>query len=130
MQKMWVWSPSPEDPLEKEMATHSSVLGWEILWTEEPGGLQPMWSQSQTRKSSQTTITNVPYIVLYKESLDLKEIIFYYGKNKFLYVFLKWYKWEETDMYTCLELKRRKATQLKPEIQGLLLIKYDAWDET
>ena len=29
-----------EDPLEKEMATHSSVLAWEILWTEEPGGLQ------------------------------------------------------------------------------------------
>ena len=32
----WVW----EDPLEKEMATRSSVLAWEILWTEEPGGLQ------------------------------------------------------------------------------------------
>ena len=31
-----------EDPLEKEMATHSSVLAWEILWTEEPGGLQSM----------------------------------------------------------------------------------------
>ena len=29
-----------EDPMEKEMATHSSVLAWEILWTEEPGGLQ------------------------------------------------------------------------------------------
>ena len=31
-----------EDPLKKEMATHSSVLAWEILWTEEPGGLQFM----------------------------------------------------------------------------------------
>ena len=31
-----------EDPLEKEMATHSSILAWEILWTEEPGGLQSM----------------------------------------------------------------------------------------
>ena len=31
-----------EDPLEKEMATHSSVLAWRILWTEEPGGLQSM----------------------------------------------------------------------------------------
>ena len=30
-----------EDPLEKEMATHSSILSWEILWTEEPGGLEP-----------------------------------------------------------------------------------------
>ena len=34
-----------EDPLEKEMATHSSILACEILWTEEPGGLQSMGSQ-------------------------------------------------------------------------------------
>ena len=34
-----------EDPLEKEMATHSSTLAWRILWTEEPGGLQSMGSQ-------------------------------------------------------------------------------------
>ena len=33
-----------EDPLEKEMATHSSILAWEIPWTEEPGGLQSMGS--------------------------------------------------------------------------------------
>ena len=34
-----------EDPLEKEMATHSSIRAWKISWTEEPGGLQPMRSQ-------------------------------------------------------------------------------------
>ena len=34
-----------EDPLEKEMASHSSILAWEILWTEEPGGLQSTGSQ-------------------------------------------------------------------------------------
>ena len=34
-----------EDPLEKEMATHSSILAWEIPWREEPGGLQPMGLQ-------------------------------------------------------------------------------------
>ena len=34
-----------EDPLEKEMATHSSILAWKIPWTEEPGGLQSMWLQ-------------------------------------------------------------------------------------
>ena len=39
-QKVWVPSLGQEDPLEKEMATHSSILAWEILWTEEPGGLQ------------------------------------------------------------------------------------------
>ena len=37
-----------EDPLEKGMATHSSILAWEIPWTEEPGGLQSMGSQSLT----------------------------------------------------------------------------------
>ena len=36
-----------EDPLGEEMATHSSILAWTIPWTEEPGGLQPIWSQSQ-----------------------------------------------------------------------------------
>ena len=38
----WVHSLSQEDPLEKGMATHSSVLAWRIPWTEEPGGLQSM----------------------------------------------------------------------------------------
>ena len=41
----WVGSLSQEDPLEKGMATHSSVLAWRIPWTEEPGGLQSMGSQ-------------------------------------------------------------------------------------
>ena len=38
-QEMWVQFLDREDPLEKEMATHSSILAWEILWTEEPGRL-------------------------------------------------------------------------------------------
>ena len=38
-----------EDPLEKEMATHSGILAWRIPWTEEPGGLQSTGSQSRTR---------------------------------------------------------------------------------
>ena len=37
-----------EDPLEKEIATHSSILAWRIPWTEEPSRLQSMGSQSQT----------------------------------------------------------------------------------
>ena len=45
MQETWVQSLDWEDPLEKEMATHSSVLPWRIPWTEEPGGLQSMGSQ-------------------------------------------------------------------------------------
>ena len=44
-QEMWVQSLSWEDLLEKEIATHSSILAWEIPWTEEPGGLQSIGSQ-------------------------------------------------------------------------------------
>ena len=45
MQETQVQSLGQEDPLEKEMATHCSILAWEIPWTEEPGGLQSMGSQ-------------------------------------------------------------------------------------
>ena len=45
MQEMWVQSLDQEDPLEKEMATHSRILAWRIPWTEDPGGLQSMGSQ-------------------------------------------------------------------------------------
>ena len=40
--EVWVRSLGQEDPLEEEMATHSSILAWRITWTEEPGGLQFM----------------------------------------------------------------------------------------
>ena len=53
MQEMWVWSLGREDPLEKEMATYSSILTCEIPWTEEPGRLQSMVSQK-----SQTWLNN------------------------------------------------------------------------
>ena len=45
VQETQVRSLGWEDPLEKGMATHSSVLAWRIPWTEEPSGLQSMWSQ-------------------------------------------------------------------------------------
>ena len=45
MQETWVQVLSQEDPLEKGMATYSSILAWKIPWTEEPDGLQSMQSQ-------------------------------------------------------------------------------------
>ena len=54
MQETWVQSLGWEDPLEEEMATHSSNLAWEIPWTEEPGGLQFMGSQK-----AQTQLDNL-----------------------------------------------------------------------
>ena len=51
MWETWVWSLGREDPLEKEMVTHASILAWRIPWTEKPGGLQSTGSQSRTRLS-------------------------------------------------------------------------------
>ena len=45
IQESRVWPLGQEDPLEKEMAIHSSILDWRIPWTEEPGGLQSVGSQ-------------------------------------------------------------------------------------
>ena len=52
-QEMRVRSLGPEDPLEQEMATHSSILAWKIPWTEEPGGLQFIGSQKSWAKLSE-----------------------------------------------------------------------------
>ena len=52
MRETRVGSLGREDPLEKEMATHSNILAWRILWTEEPGGLQSMGAQSRTQLSA------------------------------------------------------------------------------
>ena len=49
MQETQVRTLGQEDPLKKEMATHSSILAWEISWTEEPGRLQSMGSQELDR---------------------------------------------------------------------------------
>ena len=49
VQETWVRSLGWEDPLEKEMATHSRILAWRIPWTEEPGGLQSLGLQGVGR---------------------------------------------------------------------------------
>ena len=48
VQETWVRSLGQEDPLEKGMAAHSSILAWRIPWTEEPGRLQSIGSQGRT----------------------------------------------------------------------------------
>ena len=53
---MQVPSLDQEDPLEEEMATHSSILAREISWTEEPGGLQSMGSQLDTTEHAHTLV--------------------------------------------------------------------------
>ena len=55
MQETWVWSLGREDRLEKEMATHSSILAWKIPWMEEPGRLQSMAWQRFLKYDAKST---------------------------------------------------------------------------
>ena len=57
MQETQVRCLGREDPLEEGMATHSSILAWRMPWAEEPGGLQPIGLQSQTRLKQLSTHT-------------------------------------------------------------------------
>ena len=57
----WVQFPSREDPLEKEMAAHCSILAWRIPWTKEPGGLQSMGFQRVGRLTHSLVGSGKPY---------------------------------------------------------------------
>ena len=65
-QEAWIWSLGQKDPLEKSMATHSSILAWEIPQTEEPGGLQSMGLQ----RIGQNWATNI-YFHYWMLSVDV-----------------------------------------------------------
>ena len=62
MQEMQVQSLGREDPLEEEMATHSSILGWKIPGTEEPGGLQSMGLQRVRHNWRDLAHTHIAYL--------------------------------------------------------------------
>ena len=66
VQESWVRSLAWEDPLEKGMATHSSVLAWRIPWTEEPGGLQYMVSQKPDMTKQLTLSLSKDLIEIWK----------------------------------------------------------------
>ena len=60
MWETWVQSLDQEDPLEKGMATHSSILTWRIPWTEEPGGLHSPWGHRELDMTERLTHTQCP----------------------------------------------------------------------
>ena len=60
-QEMWVQSLGREDPLEKEMATCSSILAWKIPWTEEPGRLQS-WGLKDTSERQSTHMHTISFL--------------------------------------------------------------------
>ena len=59
MQETWARSLSQEDPLEKGMTTHSSILAWRIPWTEEPGWLQSMGFTTVRHDRATNTLTSI-----------------------------------------------------------------------
>ena len=71
VQETWVQSPCWEDPLEKGMATHSSILAWRIPWTEEPDGLQSMGSQELDTAEQ---VTHYLYIIIKGEATVLPSV--------------------------------------------------------
>ena len=75
MWETWVQSLGREDPLEKEMAIHSSTIAWKSPWTEEPGRLQSTGSQSRTRLSD---FTLVIFIARSVSSLPLSFLFFFF----------------------------------------------------
>ena len=73
VQETQVWSLSQEDPLEKEMATHSSILAWKILWTEEPGRPQSVGLQRVRHDWATNTTTTVKSLQMETAAMKLKD---------------------------------------------------------
>ena len=71
MQDTWVWSLSREDPLEQDMATHSSILTWRIPWTEEPGRLLSMGAQ----RIGDDWMTNTISLSLQKQTISNSNLL-------------------------------------------------------
>ena len=76
MQETWVRSLGWEDPLEKEMATHSSILAWRIPWMEEPSGLQSMGSQKVRHdQATSLSLSTKPRGKIETNNFDLKSAV-------------------------------------------------------
>ena len=75
VREAWIWSLGPEDPLEKGMATHSSILAWRIPWTEGPVGYSP-WGHKQWDMTEQLTVSHFHkwFHVVYLSLSDLTSL--------------------------------------------------------
>ena len=68
IQGTWVRSLGWEDPLEKEITTHSSLLAWRIPWTEESGGLYSPWGHKELDKTECDILVNLGHVIQYSSS--------------------------------------------------------------
>ena len=106
MQETQVPSLGREDPLEEGMATHSSILAWNIPWTEEPGGLQSMGSQRDT--TDRAHISN--YLCWKTFYLSRTNAFIKYDKRNLLQ---KWNKYKQNTYKTLFFLLTRSNKYLK-----------------
>ena len=86
-QETQVWSLGREDPLEKEMATHSSILAWKIPWTEEPGRLWSMVSKRVRHDwATSLSLTSISSVIhwLFSSVLSSCQFFFFFFNNFFL----------------------------------------------
>ena len=76
---MWIRSPGQVDPLDKEMATHPSILAWEIPWTQEPGAtLHGVAESDMTERLNKTEMTSSYLNYLFKDPLSEYNHILWY----------------------------------------------------
>ena len=88
MQEMWVRSLGLDDPLEKEMATYSSVLAWKVPWTEEPSGLHSPWGHKEL---DITEHTHEPFILFWSLVKPYIYIYIYIYTHAYLLSFFNQY---------------------------------------
>ena len=82
---MWVQPLGQEDPLERGMVTHSSILAWRITWTEEPGGLQSTGSHRVRHNWSNLACTRMTFLSINKIGMTLWELKFYLLEYSFFF---------------------------------------------
>ena len=94
IKEIWVKSLGWEDPLEKQISTHSSTFAWKIPWTEKPGGLQPVGSQ-RVRHDWATSLTlawiRLPIFTAHRINLKLKQNSAWSGHYLVHSLILHWY---------------------------------------
>ena len=139
MWEIWVWSLGWEEPLEKDMATHSSILAWKISWMEEPGRLQSMGSQSGTQQSDFTFLflkelskvyCAVEMLVIHLSRKRNSEMELKVSSHEVLLIPLLWSPWKCICLRArvcvflhggmCVGQKEHPSTSPQPLLTGLL----------
>ena len=122
LQEIWVWSLSQEDPLEKEMATHSSILAWRISWTEESDGLQSMGSKKVRHDFVAKPPPNTHNTCWVLQKCFLRPLFVF----RYQYVSLHLYLWSRTCSWCIAEFDIKHAFMFQGDLGSLMNIQGEA----